>query len=44
MLTTSYTVMKEETETCMRLLGVETVEQLGPQHVSYTAMRRFLRV
>lgn len=33
-LLTVYTVLKAETETCMRLLGVERVEQLGLQHVS----------
>jgi L-lactate dehydrogenase (cytochrome) len=27
-------VLKAETETCMRLLGVEKVSGLGPQHVS----------
>ncbi len=27
-------VLKAETETCMRLLGVENVGQLGPKHVS----------
>jgi hypothetical protein len=26
-------VLKAETETCMRLLGVEKVSQLGPKHV-----------
>jgi hypothetical protein len=26
--------LKAETETCMRLLGVETVSELGPKHVS----------
>lgn len=28
------TVLKAEVETCMRLLGVERIDQLGPQHVS----------
>lgn len=27
-------VLKAETETCMRLLGVENVSELGPRHVS----------
>jgi L-lactate dehydrogenase (cytochrome) len=27
-------ILKAETETCMRLLGVERIDQLGPQHVS----------
>lgn len=27
-------VLKAETETCMRLLGVEKVSELGPKHVS----------
>jgi L-lactate dehydrogenase (cytochrome) len=26
-------VLKAETETCMRLLGVEKIEQLGMQHI-----------
>ncbi|KAI1401042.1 FMN-dependent dehydrogenase-domain-containing protein [Hypoxylon fuscum] len=29
-------ILKAETETCMRLLGVENVSQLGPRHVSIT--------
>jgi isopentenyl diphosphate isomerase/L-lactate dehydrogenase-like FMN-dependent dehydrogenase len=33
---TSYTVLKAETETCMRLLGVERVDQLGMHLVSAT--------
>jgi L-lactate dehydrogenase (cytochrome) len=33
---TLYVVLKAETETCMRLLGVDRVEQLGMQHVSST--------
>jgi hypothetical protein len=32
-------VLKAETETCMRLLGVDGVEQLGLQHVSLTHSR-----
>lgn len=28
------TVLNDETKTCMRLLGVEKVEELGMQHVS----------
>jgi len=30
----SSAVLKAETETCMRLLGVDRIEQLGMQHVS----------
>ena len=30
-------VLSDETKTCMRLLGVERVEDLGPQHVSVTS-------
>lgn len=30
------TVLKAETETCMRLLGVEKIDQLGPKHVSHS--------
>jgi L-lactate dehydrogenase (cytochrome) len=33
-------VLKAETETCMRLLGVEKVEQLGMQHVNTRAVER----
>lgn len=33
---TTYTVLKAETETCMRLLGVERVDQLGMHLVSAT--------
>ena len=29
-------VLKAETETCMRLLGVEKVSELGPKHVSHS--------
>jgi L-lactate dehydrogenase (cytochrome) len=34
------TVLKAETETCMRLLGVERVEQLGMQHINARAVER----
>ena len=33
------TVLKAETETCMRLLGVERIDQLGMQHVSHDPTR-----
>jgi L-lactate dehydrogenase (cytochrome) len=33
-------VLKAETETCMRLLGVERVEQLGMQHINTRAVER----
>jgi L-lactate dehydrogenase (cytochrome) len=33
-------VLKAETETCMRLLGVERVEQLGMQHINARAVER----
>jgi L-lactate dehydrogenase (cytochrome) len=33
-------VLKAETETCMRLLGVEKVEQLGMQHINTRAVER----
>jgi hypothetical protein len=33
-LLTGLTVLADETKTCMRLLGVQTVDQLGMQHVS----------
>ena len=35
-------ILKAETETAMRLLGVERVEQLGPQHVNTTVVEREL--
>ena len=31
-------ILKAETETCMRLLGVTKVEDLGPQYVSFLFM------
>jgi isopentenyl diphosphate isomerase/L-lactate dehydrogenase-like FMN-dependent dehydrogenase len=34
---THIAVLKAETETCMRLLGVEKVSELGPKHVSVSA-------
>jgi L-lactate dehydrogenase (cytochrome) len=34
------TVLKAETETCMRLLGVEKVEQLGMHLVNTRAVER----
>lgn len=33
-------ILKAEVETAMRLLGVETVDQLGPQHVNTRALER----
>jgi L-lactate dehydrogenase (cytochrome) len=33
-------VLKAETETCMRLLGVERVEQLGMQFINTRAVER----
>lgn len=33
-------VLKAETETCMRLLGVERVDQLGMQHINTRAVER----
>ncbi|KAK4632499.1 Cytochrome b2, mitochondrial [Fulvia fulva] len=33
-------ILKAETETCMRLLGVEKVGELGPQHVNARAVER----
>ncbi|KAF2261661.1 L-lactate dehydrogenase [Lojkania enalia] len=33
-------ILKAETETCMRLLGVETVDQLGMQHINARAVER----
>jgi L-lactate dehydrogenase (cytochrome) len=33
-------VLKAETETCMRLLGVEKVEQLGMQYINTRAVER----
>lgn len=33
-------VLKAETETCMRLLGVEKIEQLGMQYINARAVER----
>lgn len=33
-------VLKAETETCMRLLGVDKVEQLGMQYINTRAVER----
>jgi L-lactate dehydrogenase (cytochrome) len=33
-------VLKAETETCMRLLGVESVNQLGPHLINTRAVER----
>lgn len=33
-------ILKAETETCMRLLGVEKVEELGPRYVNARAVER----
>ena len=33
-------VLKAETETCMRLLGVERVDQLGMQYINTRAVER----
>jgi isopentenyl diphosphate isomerase/L-lactate dehydrogenase-like FMN-dependent dehydrogenase len=30
----TYAVLQAEIETCMRLLGVEKISDLGPKHVS----------
>ncbi|ODM23646.1 hypothetical protein SI65_01235 [Aspergillus cristatus] len=30
----TFEILAEETKTCMRLLGVERVEELGPQHIN----------
>jgi L-lactate dehydrogenase (cytochrome) len=38
--TNECTVLKAETETCMRLLGVEKVEQLGMQYINTRAVER----
>lgn len=35
-----FEILKAETETAMRLLGVERVEDLGPQHVNTRAVER----
>jgi hypothetical protein len=34
--TNCHLVLKAEIDTCMRLLGVEKVSELGPKHVSHT--------
>ena len=35
-----FEILKAETETAMRLLGVEKVSELGPQHVNARAVER----
>ncbi|KAH9845274.1 Cytochrome b2, mitochondrial [Teratosphaeria destructans] len=35
-----FEILKAETETAMRLLGVETVDELGPQHINARAVER----
>lgn len=35
-----FIVLKAETETCMRLLGVERVDQLGMQYINTRAVER----
>lgn len=35
-------VLKAETETCMRLLGVEKISELGLKHVNVRAVERDL--
>lgn len=40
MVLTRTLVLKAETETCMRLLGVERVEQLGMQYINTRAVER----
>ncbi|KAF2238318.1 putative mitochondrial cytochrome b2 [Viridothelium virens] len=35
-------ILKAETETAMRLLGVEKVEQLGPRHINTRAVERYV--
>lgn len=35
-------VLKAEMETCMRLLGVEKISELGPKHVNARAVERDL--
>lgn len=35
-------VLKAEMETCMRLLGVEKISELGPKHVNVRAVERDL--
>lgn len=35
MVLIDYAVLKAETKTCMRLLGVGAVGELGPKHVSH---------
>jgi isopentenyl diphosphate isomerase/L-lactate dehydrogenase-like FMN-dependent dehydrogenase len=39
-----FEILKAETETCMRLLGVEKVERLGPRHVSDATSHRIHRM
>ncbi|KAI1412596.1 FMN-dependent dehydrogenase-domain-containing protein [Hypoxylon sp. FL1857] len=36
----TFEILKAETETCMRLLGVEKVSQLGPRHINSRKVER----
>ncbi|KAL2064841.1 hypothetical protein VTL71DRAFT_3981 [Oculimacula yallundae] len=36
----TFEILKAETETCMRLLGVERVSDLGPKHINSRAVER----
>ncbi|KAE8452230.1 hypothetical protein EG329_001697 [Mollisiaceae sp. DMI_Dod_QoI] len=36
----TFEILKAETETCMRLLGVEKVGELGPKHINSRAVER----
>jgi len=36
----TFEILKAETETCMRLLGVEKVSELGPKHINSRAVER----
>jgi isopentenyl diphosphate isomerase/L-lactate dehydrogenase-like FMN-dependent dehydrogenase len=36
----TFEILKAETETCMRLLGVEKVSKLGPKHINSRAVER----
>ncbi|KUJ22535.1 uncharacterized protein LY89DRAFT_680674 [Mollisia scopiformis] len=36
----TFEILKAETETCMRLLGVEKISELGPKHINSRAVER----
>ncbi|XDG06891.1 hypothetical protein ABKA04_006506 [Annulohypoxylon sp. FPYF3050] len=38
----TFEILKAETETCMRLLGVQNVSELGPRHINSSKVERYI--